>query len=293
MTVSDYFKHYISLPEAAVFFGIALACVIVVCIILYLFSHIGKSRYAADAVEGVRDYEGRFNFEKRNYVYHKFQNLTQKFFEIVFSGNCILFFMTVYYLINRFYTDEPGKTFFNKYSSFILLLLIVFSCILNTFLDRVFVRLNHVRESERFSIRILGMLYMLIIFGYIKFIYENDNYDMYIVYFLGLMIGRFVYFDASFKDFAVNVGHALKNFPIMLLALACTGVMAYWGFKTKFLIKHIGVVTNVFIAHIFLIAAIFIIFHIHPENLFRPKDEEYKMYRAGDEEDLCDDEDKE
>ncbi len=275
MTVAEYFKHYISLPDAAVFFGIALASVGIACLILFLFSHIGKSKYAADEVEDILDYEKRFGYEKKNYVYHRFQNLTQKFFEIIFSGTSILFFMTVYYLVNRFYTDEPGKTFFNKYSSFILLLLIVLSCILNTFLDRVFVRLNHVEDTERSSIKILGMLYMLIIFGYIKYIYQNDNYDMYIVYFLGLMVGRFVYFDASFKDFAVNIGRAFRNIPIMLLALACTGAMAYWGFKSKFLIKHIGVVTNVFIAHIFLVVAIFIIFHLHPERLFRPHDEKY------------------
>ena len=274
MTVAEYFKHYISLPDAAVFFGIALASVGIACLILFLFSHAGKSKYAADAVEGILDYEERFEYEKRNYVYHKFQNLTQKFFEIVFSGTSILFFMTIYYLVNRFYTDEPGKTFFNKYSSFILLLLIVLSCILNTFLDRVFVRLNHVEVTERSSIKILGMLYMLIIFGYIKYIYQNDNYDMYIVYFLGLMVGRFVYFDASFKDFAVSIGRSFRNIPIMLLALACTGAMAYWGFKSKFLIKHIGVVTNVFIAHIFLVVAIFIIFHLHPERLFKPHNEE-------------------
>lgn len=274
MTVAEYFKHYISLPDAAVFFGIALASIGISCFILFLFSHIGKSKYAADAVEDILDYEKRFEYEKRNYVYHRFQNLTQKFFEIVFSGTSILFFMTIYYLVNRFYTDEPGKTFFNKYSSFILLLLIVLSCILNTFLDRVFVRLNHVEVTERSSIKILGMLYMLIIFGYIKYIYQNDNYDMYIVYFLGLMVGRFVYFDASFKDFAVSIGRAFRNIPIMLLALACTGAMAYWGFKSKFLIKHIGVVTNVFIAHIFLVVAIFIIFHLHPERLFKPHNEE-------------------
>lgn len=272
MTAADYFKHYISMPEAGVFLAIAAGLVILVNVIMFAFSHIGSGKHAAEAVEGVRDYGQKYNYEKKLYVYHRFQNLTQKFYELVFSGNCVLFFMSVYYLINRFYTVEPYKTMFNKYSSFILLLLIVLSCILNTFLDKCLIRLNHVSDTERSSIRMLGMFYMMIIFAYIKYIYKNDNYDMYIVYFLGLVIGRFVYFDASFRDFAVGIGRAAANIPIMLLALGCNGVMAYWGFSTKFLIKHIGVVTNVFISHIFLCIAIFIIFHLHPERMFRPKE---------------------
>ncbi len=274
MTAADYFKHYISLPDAAIFFGIALGLVLIINLIMFLFSHAGSGKYAADALENtsVSTFKENYAYEKKLYVYHRFQNLTQKFYEIVFSGNCILFFMTVYYLIERFYNVQPYKSLFTKYSSFLLLLLIILSCILNTFLDKCLIRLNYLEDEERSSIRILGMLYMLIIFAYIKYIYKNDNYDMYIVYFLGLIIGRFVYFDASFKDFAVNIGRAAANIPVMLLALACTGIMSYYGFGNGFLIKHIGVVTNVFIIHIFLCAAIFIVFHLHPENLFCPKE---------------------
>ncbi len=271
MTIGDYFKHYINLPEAAIFLGFAFGLIITVNLIIFFCAHAGVGKYAAEQVHGIKNYENQYLYEKRNYVYHRFQNLIQKFYELIFSGNCILFFMTVYYLINRFYTVEPYKTWFNQYSSFILLLLIILSCILNTFLDKCLIHLDHVNDTERSSVRILGMLYMMIIFAYIKYIYKNDNYDMYIVYFLGLIIGRFVYFDASFKDFVINVGSALARFPLMLLALACTGGMAYWGFSSKFLIKHIGVVTNVFIAHIFLCIAIFVIFHLHPERLFKPK----------------------
>lgn len=268
MTVSDYIRHYFSLPDAVIFFGIALGLVILCNLILFLFSQVGARRHAAE--------EAALHFtttdlaaEKAKYVEERFLNLTERFYEIVFSGNCILFFMTVYYLIYRFYETEPYKSLFLKYDSFCLLVLIVLSCVLNTLLDRVFIRLTHLDDRERGAIKILGMLYMLIIFGYIKFIYEDDNYDMFITYFLGLMVGRFVYFDASFKDFLSSMKSALASFPIMLLALGCTGAMAWWGFGTKYLIKHIGVVTNVFIAHIFLVAAIFLIFHLHPERLLR------------------------
>lgn len=274
MTIQDYFKHYLSWPEAGIFFGIAIGSVIIVNLILFLCSHFNAGKHAANALDHTTA-EGsvseRYEFEKRSYVFRRFRNLSQRFYELIFSGNCILFFMTVYYLINRFYNVEPYKSMLRRYESFLLLLLIVLSCILNSLLDKVFIRLGSLSREEQSAIKILGMFYMLIIFAYIKYIYENDNYDMFITYFLGLMVGRFVYFDASFKDFLSSIGRALANFPIMILGLACTGAMAYWGFKTKYLIKHIGVLTNVFIAHIFLCVAIFIIFHIHPENLFKPK----------------------
>jgi len=294
MTVSEYFMHYITPPESLIFFGIAFGCVALVNIILYLASITGADRHAQEALDEKKRIEAAkaldevsledriirnsgmelsdshkvrlFQEARTNYVRHRFQNLTQRFYELVFSGNCILFFMTVYYLIFRFYNEQPYKSIFDKYNSFWLLLLIILSCVLNSFLDKILIKLDHLTDQDRAAIRILGMLYMLIIFAYIKYIYGNDNYDMYITYFLGIMIGRFVYFDASFKDFAVNAGMALKNLPVMLLALGCTALLAYYGFTTKFLIKHIGVVTNVYISHIFLIIAIFIIYHIHPEK---------------------------
>ena len=269
MTVAQYFKHYISMPDVAIFFGLALGMVILVNIILFLLSYCGAGKHAASEVN--KDDSKDYDYEKSNFVYHKYQSLSQKFYEIVFSGNCILFFMAVYYLINRFYSVEPYKSIFNKYSSFLLLVLIIISCILNTFLDRVFVRLNHVEAEDRAAIKILGMLYMLIIFAYIKYIDNNNNYDMYITYFLGIMIGRFVYFDSSLSESIKNIGRALSNIPVMLLALGCTAVLSIYGLKTEYLIRHIGVVTNIFIAHIFLCVAIFIIFHIHPERWFRPK----------------------
>lgn len=265
MTIQDYFKHYISWPEVCIFFGIALGMVIIVNAILFLVSHFNAGKYAAEVL-GQNTAEGfvaeRYEAERKGYISRRYRNLSQRFYELIFSGNCILFFMTVYYLINRFYTVEPYKSMFRKYESFLLLLLIVLSCILNSLLDKIFIRLDCLSKDERSAIKILGMFYMLVIFAYIKYIYENDNYDMFITYFLGLMVGRFVYFDASFKDFTTSIGKALANLPIMILGLACTGAMAYWGFTTKYLIKHIGVITNVFIAHIFLCVAIFIVFHI-------------------------------
>ncbi len=115
------------------------------------------------------------------------------------------------------------------------------------------------------------MLYVILIFAYIKFIYENDNYDGFIMYFLGLMIGRFIYFDASFRDGIKTLLDALKNFPLLILGLAYTGFMAYTGFTSGYLLVGNGVLVSTFIAHIFMIVAIFIIHHSHFMYIFARK----------------------
>ena len=132
------------------------------------------------------------------------------------------------------------------------------------------------------SIRLTGMLYMIIIFCYIKFIYEDNNYDMFITYFLTLMIGRFVYFDASFKDFLECMKQAVKNIPIMAIALAFLGILCFRGYSTDYLLKHNGVITNIFFCHLYIIVAIFIM-HFAVDMYFnhrrKPPVEEMKPER--------------
>lgn len=243
---NKYLEHYIC-KDALYFLLLALFVILIVFFILFFYARI-TYLCAKNNLE--------INFSDT------FLSITNRFYELVFSGTSILFFMASYYLLERFGTIEPYITLWNKHKDFILLLFIVISCVLNTFLDSIFVRLKNIDHNEKASVRLIGMLYMILIFCYIKFIYENNNYDLFITYFLGLMIGRFVYFDASFKDFITNLTGALKNIPIMLITLACTGALSYYGFSTKYLIKHIGVITNIFFIHLFMCVGIFIIFHL-------------------------------
>jgi len=243
-SISFYVGHYLKNIEGIYFLALTMAALLINLLILYLFSGIyaGKSK-ARRIVE--------------------FESLADRFFELIFSGGTILFFMAVYYLINRFFFVEPWRGYWDKYNDFLLLLLIVISILFNRLLDNVLIKLHSIEHEEKAAIRLAGMVYMFLIFGYIKFIYGNDNYDMFITYFLGLMVGRFVYFDVSFSDLANGIKGAVRNFPIMIMALGYLSVLAWYGFKTEYLIKHIGVVTNVFFIHVFMFVAIAIVFYIY------------------------------
>lgn len=258
--LNGYVEHYLRDKNTLIFILLSLCTVLIAFVIIYFYARI---KYAVCDISDYEDYDNPLRII--------FKEALESFYELIFSGTGILFFMAVYYLVERFVDFEPVVSIWAKHKDFILLFLIVLSCILNSLLDRVLVRFKHLDQTKRSSIRLLGMLYMITIFAYIKFIYENNNYDFFISYFLGLMVGRFVYFDASFKDFIVSFINAIKNLPVMLLSLSATSLMALYGFKSKYLIVHIGVITNVFFIHLFLCLGIFVIHHLHLADLLTHK----------------------
>lgn len=245
----DYLGHYTKLPDLPLFFLLSLVLLLLIYLILWPIA-IKRGKAAAPDKKG--------QIEASNL---ELNLLTERFIELIYSGTSILFFMASYYLTERFLELEPYRTFWDHYKSFLLLVLIILSCVLNSFLDRIWTRFRHLEGRGRAPLRMIGMLYMILIFAYIKFIYEDNNYDVFISYFLGLMVGRFVYFDASFKETLQMMKQAAANIPLMLLALAYTGGMCWYGFYTGYLLKHNGVITNVFLTHLFMCVSIFVLFH--------------------------------
>lgn len=240
---NEYLEHYFQMPQFLIFLGLAFALLAVCYCMFFLFS---KARGG----------------KRADKVIYEYYSLSERFHEMVFSGTSILFFIATYYLINRFVTTGDFRNFWDEYKDFLLLFLMVVSILFNTLLDRILVRLKHISPEERAAGRLVGMIYMIVIFCYIKFIYEDNNYDMFIAYFLTLMIGRFVYFDASFKDFLINFKNAILNIPLMMVLLCYTAIMCLYGFSTQYLIKHNGVITNIFFTHLFMCVAIFFLSRI-------------------------------
>ncbi len=203
-----------------------------------------------------------YTSETRNhFVRDEMISLTERFFELIFSATSILLFVGIYFLIDYFGIGASYRNIWNRYSSILLLGFILASIMLNGLIDNLIIPLKHVRPGERASMRLIGMLYMLLIFAYIKFIYLDDNYDNIIMYFLTLVIGRFIYFDASIENFRNAMRDAFSSLPLLALALISTGVMAYVGFSSGYLLRANGVVLSLFLAHLFLLAVIFIVHH--------------------------------
>ena len=267
MTFEEYFAHYTDTKSMLMYLVLALAFS-VICVFYIIMIVSVQARFTPKS-------------ERRAFYYEHANNTIQRFYEMVFSGASILSFLAIYYLIDRFTPDGSAfRQFWDSYKDFLLLFLILLSIVANNIIDRILIPLRKMSAQERGSIRILGMVYVILIFMYIKFIYENDNYDGFIMYFLGLMIGRFIYFDVSFRETVKTFLEAMSNFPLLILGLAYTAFMAYTGFASDYLLVGNGVLVSTFIAHIFMIVAIFIIHHSHFMAIFIRKPKELRVNSA-------------
>ena len=182
----------------------------------------------------------------------------ESFYELVFSSTSILFFLAAYYLIDRYLDIQQYRIIWEKYKDVLLMAFIFMSVFLNSFLDHCLVRLRLIGSEQKAAIRLVSTIYMILIFAYIRFIYDDLNYNELIVYFLGLVIGRFIYFDFTWKDFKKTMKDVWVNLPLLLLILIYSGLMCWVGFTRKFLLTANGVIVSILIAHVFMDISILI-----------------------------------
>lgn len=233
MTLNEYITHYTEPKQMFLMFCVSATLMIIMHLIIAMFTKaVGGSTVA------------RFEI----------------FYEMIISSTAMLFFIGLYFLIDYKYfkVDESFYKIWNKYNDFLLLLALFISVLFMNLIDRILVPLRTITKEKRSILRMMAMVYMLVIFAYIKFIYEDNNYDAIVSYFIIMMIGRYVYFDASFRDFLSNLRDMFKLSPILFLSLITTGAMAFYGFGSGYLLKSNGVVGSLCIAHLFLTFEVFI-----------------------------------
>jgi len=231
MTFQEYIAHYTEMPQFMYMALVSVAVMVLMHLFIFLFEKIIRHR----AIIGF-----------------------QKYYEMIISATCMLLFIGIYFLIQYRYLgiDDSFYEIWDKYNDFLLLLFLMIAVILMNIFDNIFVPLKHLERKDKSTLRMMAMIYMLVIFAYIKFIYENNNYDEIIVYFILMIIGRFIYFDASFRDFLKSIKSLFQELPILILALITSGIMAYVGFSSGYLLKSNGVVLSLCIAHLFLLIEI-------------------------------------
>lgn len=246
-TLNEYINHYFSLPDIIYFLLISLGIVVVIHFIL-----LGVAKVKA------LKYEGEDN--KKAFLF-SFEDYSERYYELLFSSTSILLFISIYFWIDMDYfqlTTETREMWAN-YQDFLLLGFIIISALFNNIMDHLFVPLHRLDNEKKSTLRMMGMIYMMVVFIYIKFIYEDNNYDTILFYFITLVIGRFVYFDASFSEFCQAMKRMVLSAPILLLVLLSTALLALYGFGTGYLLRANGVVGSLFIAHFFVIIEIFIV----------------------------------
>lgn len=247
MTVEAYMNPDFTWPMKAFFFAAAVLGIILCDLVLW-----GWSR-----ISGGRKKDGQ----------DRYASLLLRFYELVISATSVMSFACAYVVLGHVYSlcrgnadDEITRAFiyiWENWKDFALLLLICLSCLMNTVLDRIFIPLKGITREQKAVIRMLGMFYAIIVLLYLNVIGDASEYNPVMMYYLGLMIGRFVYFDAAFRDFL----HAMKNMffclPLLIMGLTLSGLLSLLGFRAGFLLERNYYIVGVFYTHLFLLAAVF------------------------------------
>ena len=276
MTIESYINPDFDWTKKLIFFVLAFAGILL-CDLLVIW----RSKNVANRQGGS---------DRKAFFFDRAENRVQCFYEMMISGTSVLFFSCAYVVCNHLYgliDADPSAvgralSFFYKAwgsaADFLLLFLICLSCLLNTFLDRVIIPLKTIDKDERASIRLLAMFYVILILVVLNIIGDESEYGPVMMYYLGLMVGRFVYFDASFTDFLSAMKNAIMNLPMLVMGLGLTAVLSYFGFQMEYLLERNYFIVGVFYTHLFLLLAIFVIHLVRfwPLVLGKPKKKRMK-----------------
>ncbi|MBR3644532.1 MAG: hypothetical protein IKN57_13630, partial [Parasporobacterium sp.] len=156
MSAQEYAAHYFVTKDILHFLLVAVIGALTCMFFILLAARIGA--------------KGRSRIEKNRDFYERSMNMAQRFDEMIFSATAILSFLAVYYLIDRFALDPGFRTFWDRWCDFILLGMIILSCVVNNYLDVMLIPLKKITREEKGSVRLIGMFYIMVIFLYIKFV---------------------------------------------------------------------------------------------------------------------------
>ncbi|MEE3420590.1 MAG: hypothetical protein VZR02_05750 [Lachnospiraceae bacterium] len=247
-----YIQHYFNWKNAGQFLLVAFVGLAAVLAIIVSIAKAERSRAIQNLdLENREDRRAYKHIRKRPYM------IIESFYEMVFSSTSILTFLALYYIIDEKMPEVA--TIWHKYQDVFLLLFICLSVFMTAWLDMILVKLTHLTPEQKGGVRLVSTIYVVVILLYIRFIYEDTNYNELIMYFITLAVGRFIFFDFTVKDFQNLCHQVAQNLPLLVLMLVYSGLVCWYGFHVQFLLKSNGVIISVLIAHIFMDLSIFVV----------------------------------
>ncbi len=260
---SFYLLHYFDFKNAGPFFVVSFLCLAGVLAVILV---------AARVQTGYHGRKDAANMDTRTLkaVRKTHFSLIESFYEMVFSSTAVLLFLSVYYELDAYWS--PLSEYWYKYRDILLLVFILLSVLVTSWLDVALVRLTHIKSEQKACIRLLSSFYIILILLYIKVIYQDDNYDTLIQYFLLLAAGRFLYFDFTWDWFKETIAGLWRNLPLLGLMAVYSAIVCWYGFKVDFLLKSNGVIVSTLIAHLFMDLCIFVMHKTRLLRFFIPSD---------------------
>lgn len=253
----NYIEHYFNLKNAGLFLLVSFIGLFAVLAVILIYAKLTRASHNKD--EDQQMIVSDMKAERKKPV-----AVIESFYELIFSSTSILLFLGLYYVIDARMPEL--SEFWKTWQDLILLLFIVLSVFLTNWFDIILVKLTHIEEKQKASLRLVSTLYIILILFYIRFIYQDTNYNQLIIYFISLAVGRFIYFDFTWKEFKTMVSGVGHNLPLLILLVAYSGLMCWVGFKSDFLLTSNGVIISILIAHLFMDLSIVV---LHKTKLLR------------------------
>lgn len=184
----------------------------------------------------------------KEYVNRPYE-ISQMVFEIIICNTCIIVIMYVYYRLAK------NLLFLEKYLGIIMLVLIIIAILLNDFLDEK-LKQDMIKEEDKGNIRLISSCSIIMLFSFLKIYFKTAEYDEFLLCYIGLVLGRFIYFDSTLKEFIRCVKNLKSYFIPLFIAFLLTGIISGIGL-------HLEVITtnNLFIS--LMISHFAILFFIH------------------------------
>ena len=256
MTIEAYINPDFTWPKKLIFFIVALAAIVAGNLLILAWNRIAEPG------------KGRSAEKRRKDNYYR---MSEYFYELIISATSVMSFACAYVVLNHVYNLYHGSyqagflgTFlyaWENWKDFVLLLMICLSCVLNSLLDKFIIPIKGLSRDQIASVRMLGMFYAIVVLLYLNVIGDESEYSPVMMYYLGLMVGRFVYFDASFMDFIACMKRTIVRTPLLVLGLAISGGLSFFGFSAGYLLERNYYIVGVFYTHVFLLIAVFVLHH--------------------------------
>lgn len=192
---------------------------------------------------------------EKEYVNRPYE-ISQMVFEIIICNTCIIVIMYVYYWLAK------NLLFLEKYLGIIMLVLIIIAILLNDFLDEK-LKQNMIKEEDKGNIRLISSCSIIMLFSFLKIYFKTAEYDEFLLCYIGLVLGRFIYFDSTFKEFIRCVKNLKSYFIPLIIAFLLTGIISGIGL-------HLEVITtnNLFISLMISHFAILCFIHLTKKMIY-------------------------
>lgn len=281
MEYFNYIEHYFDMASAVPFFLVSLAGLIFVMGVILALARIRQEldrRGASSVATADEANAADLNAQPRPHsrarrplldpVDTRPYEFIESFYEMAFASTSILLLLSLYYIIGDRINLHTVSKVWNQYKDWVLIGFLLVSMLVDRIFDRVLVPLRYISAQKRGSVRLMASIYVMLILMYIRFIYEDYNYENLILYFVMLVIGRLVYFDVTWDGFRNDCLGLFRNLPVLLLMSAYSATVVWYGFTSGFLMKANGVIVSTLIAHLFMDICIFLFDRSHIFGLF-------------------------